>query len=292
MRTLSTAFRNHIEGGVTTLCWCWRVTRRDGSVFGFTDHDRDLAFDGTTFEAASGFSASEMKEAVGLSVDNLEVESALSSLRLEEVDIIAGLYDDARIEIFRLNWQQPAERALVRTGSLGEVTRSGSVFRAEVRGLSHYLQQPTGRLYQYACDAALGDHRCTVDLSLAAYRATGSITALLGDRRYAISGASSFDAQWFARGLLTFSSGANTGRSFEIKRHEAAATVVSIELWQAPSAAVSIGDTIAVTAGCDKQPGTCAAKFANMVNFRGFPHMPGNDFVTSVARSGRVRSKV
>ena len=58
----------------TTLCWCWRLTRRDGVNMGFTDHDRDLQFDGTTFEAAAGFTASEIRRSVGLSVDNLEVD--------------------------------------------------------------------------------------------------------------------------------------------------------------------------------------------------------------------------
>jgi hypothetical protein len=28
------------------------------------------------------------------------------------------------------------------------------------------------------------------------------------------------------------------------------------------------------------------AKFANGLNFRGFPHIPGNDFVLSYARAG------
>ena len=37
------------------------------------------------------------------------------------------------------------------------------------------------------------------------------------------------------------------------------------------------GDTFSVVAGCDKKFATCKAKFANALNFRGFPHLPGND---------------
>ena len=138
------------------MCWCWRLTRRDGVKLGFTDHDRDVIFDGTTFEAAAGFTASEMRDSVGLSVDNLEVTSALTSERLAEADLVAGLYDDARVEIFRVNWTAPEQLLLMRSGSLGEVRRAAGAFAAEVRGLAHYLQQPKGRLFQFTCDADLG----------------------------------------------------------------------------------------------------------------------------------------
>jgi hypothetical protein len=170
MKLLPPALQSHLDTGATTLAWCWRLTRRDGTRLGFTDHDRDLAFDGTTFAAATGFTATEIKDAVGLSVDNLEVESALSADSLNEDDLAAGLFDDAGIEIWRVNWADTAQRVLMRSGSIGEVRRSGPAFAAEVRGLAHYLQQPKGRLFQYGCDADLGDARCTVDLTASAFR--------------------------------------------------------------------------------------------------------------------------
>ena len=132
MKPLSPALAAHLATGATTLAWCWRLTRRDGVVQGFTDHDRALTFDGTTFEAAAGFTASEIKDQIGLSVDNLEVSGALTSDHLDEADLSAGLYDDARVEIFRVNWADSAQRVLMRSGSLGEVRRSGSAFAAEV----------------------------------------------------------------------------------------------------------------------------------------------------------------
>lgn len=290
MKQLPAGLAAHVAAGVTTLCWCWRLTRRDGTRLGFTDHDRELAFDGTTFEADAGFTASELRDAVGLSVDNLEVESALTSNRLEEPDILAGLYDDARVEIFRVNWQNPSDRVLMRAGSLGEVRRSGAAFSAEVRGIAHYLQQPSGRLYQFTCDADVGDANCSVDLSSAQFRSSAAISTIVLPRRFEVSGLGLYAPDWFTRGLLQFRSGANSGRSFEIKRHDQTSGGVEIELWQEPVLAVSIGDTLSVAAGCDKHPGTCAAKFSNIANYRGFPHMPGNDFITAVARWGRGRT--
>lgn len=286
MRNLPPALQASLDSGATMLCWCWRIHPRVGAVLGFTDHDRDVVFDGTLFEAASGFTATEIRETVGLSVDNLEVESALISARLSETALAAGDFDDASVEVFRVDWGDPELRVLVRRGSLGEVRRSGSAFAAEVRGLAHYLQQSQGRVFQFACDAELGDARCGVDIAVPAYRATGLVASVRGDRLIATTDLATYESGWFTRGLLTFTTGANAGRASEIKRHAKAGAEATLELWQVPGEAMSPGDGFIVTAGCDKQLATCRAKFANAVNYRGFPHMPGNDFLVSPRTSG------
>ncbi|MBX9684446.1 MAG: DUF2163 domain-containing protein [Hyphomonadaceae bacterium] len=286
MKQLSPALQAHLESGATTLCWCWRLARADGVVQGFTDHDKPLAFDGVTYEAATGFTASDIKDGVGLSVDNLEVSGALSSAALNEADLAAGRYDDARIQIYRVNWQDVSQRVLMRTGSLGEVRRTGVSFTAEVRGLAHYLQQPKGRLFQYTCDADLGDQRCGVTVALPAYRASGVITAVQSARRLTVSGLDGFAHDFFSRGLLRFTSGAAAASSIEIKAHSRSGGVTSLELWAAAEGPPAVGDAIIATAGCDKRFATCKAKFANSANFRGFPSMPGNEFLTKVGRSG------
>jgi uncharacterized phage protein (TIGR02218 family) len=284
MRVIPASLQAHLDTGETTLAWCWRITRRDGSRLGFTDHDRDLVFDGTAFEAASGFDATEVRETVGLSVDNVDVEGALRSDRLNAADLEAGLYDNADIEVWRVNWADVEQRALIRAGSIGEVRRGPLAFTAEVRGLAHVLQQEQGRTFQYACDALVGDGRCGVDLNAAAYRGTGAITAIVSDLRFTVSGLDSFAADWFALGKLTWTSGANDGEAAEVKLHAKAAGVVTLELWQRMSGPLAAGNAFAITAGCDKRIATCRTKFANAVNFRGFPHMPGNDFVARVPK--------
>ena len=281
MKTLPPGLQAHLDGGVTTLCWCSRISRRSGERLGFTDHDRDLVFDSTTFEAAAGFTASEIRDSVGLSVDELEVESALSSAHLSETALAAGDFDDAAVEIFRVDWSNPSHRILMRSGSLGEVRRTGTAFTAEIRGLAHYLQQPKGRIFQYACDADLGDARCGLDLSAPNLRGTGAVTRIGSTRLIAASGLSGFTSDWFTRGLLTFTSGASSGRASEVKRHSLDGSDASLELWQPMLAPIAVGDTFRVTAGCDKLHATCRDRFANTANYRGFPHMPGNDAVAA-----------
>jgi uncharacterized phage protein (TIGR02218 family) len=286
MKTLIPALQAHLNSGATTLSWCWRLTRRDASRLGFTDHDRDLNFDGTTFEAAAGFTASEITDSVGLSVDNLSVESALSSTHLSDHDLAAGLYDDAKIEIWRVNWTDPSQRVLMRAGALGEVRRSGLAFSAEIRGLAHQLQQPQGRLYQYTCDATLGDTRCGVDLASPTFRATTTLTSAISQRIFTVSGLTTYAPGWFTRGLCRITSGTNAGSRIEIKRHTRSGTVDTIELWQPLADLPAPGNAATLTAGCDKYFATCRERFANGDNFRGFPHMPGNDFVSTIARPG------
>lgn len=286
MRELPSGLAAHLATGATTLAWCWRITRRDGVVQGFTDHDRALAFEGTVFEAASGLEASELRASVGLSVDNLEVAGALSSEALSEEDLMAGIYDDAKVEIWRVNWSAPDERLLMRTGSLGEVRRTGTAFTAEIRGLQHYLQETRGRSFQFTCDADLGDLRCGVDLSLPVHRGEGVIVASIDDRRFVADGLSAYAAGAFSRGLARFTTGPASGQAVEVRQHLVVSGEVRIELWQAPRGPLLSGQAFVITAGCDKHLSTCRDRFVNTVNFRGFPHMPGNDFLTAVSRPG------
>jgi uncharacterized phage protein (TIGR02218 family) len=288
MKTLPSGLQDHLSSGTTTLCWCWRIARRDGTVQGFTDHDTALAFDGVAYEAASGFTASEVQSTLGLAIDNLTVMGALSSATINEDDLAAGLYDDAQIEIWRVNWGSTDQRVLMRKGNLGQVSRGKTAFQAEVRGLAHRLNQSVGHAYGYSCDADLGDARCTIDLTQPAFNGTGAVVGVIDARRFAVSGLGAFADGWFGGGKLVWTGGANAGRAMEVKRHGVAGATVSLELWQAMSDAVAAGDAFAVTAGCDKQFATCKAKFANALNFRGFPYMPGNDAVLSYPVTSQV----
>ncbi len=284
MKTLPSGLQAHLDCGATTLCWCWKLTRRDGAAQGFTDHDAPVAFDGLAYAAVTGFTASEVQSSLGLAVDNLTVLGALSADTLNESDLAAGLYDDAAIEIWRVNWASPDQRVLMRKGSLGEVKRGKTGFSAEMRGLAHRLNQPIGRVYAYSCDADLGDARCGKDISSSAFTAAGAVVTAGDNRRITVSGLDAYASAWFSGGKLVFTSGANTGRAAEIKRHATGA----LELWQAMSEAVAPGDAFTITAGCDKQFAACKSKFANGVNFRGFPYMPGNDVALSTPTSTQL----
>jgi uncharacterized phage protein (TIGR02218 family) len=279
MRSIPPALQTKLDCGVTTLCRCWLLTRRDGVVQGFTDHDEDLTLNATVCRAGGGLNASEATQQLGLAVTASEISGALSDDTLTEADLAAGRYDAAAIEVWLVDWTDPTLKVLLGRGTLGEVRREGFAFAAEVRGLADRLSEQHGRLYTATCSADLGDARCTIDLTSGAFRGTGAIAALNGTSVFVASGLDAFADGWFTAGHLTFTSGANNGLAIEVKSQRVQAGAVVVELWQSMPEPLAAGDAFVVTAGCDKRFSTCRDRFSNSINFRGFPQIPGNDFV-------------
>ena len=283
MKSLWPALQAHLDDGTTTLAWCWRIIRADGVTFGFTDHDQTLTFDGTEFEPESGLTASEVRSGSDLSVDAQDAQGVLSSDRITETDILDGRWDNAAVEVWRVNWADTGQRVLMRRGAIGQIRRGRLAFVAEVRSLAHVLGQTMGRAFQASCDAALGDARCGVNLDAPAFKGTGAVIDLRRDRAFTASGLASFASGWFAFGLVEWSIGANAGRRVEVLSHDLVDGVAILTLLEAPVRPITAMDTFVVRAGCDKRIATCGAKFANVANFRGFPHIPGQDAVLRYA---------
>ncbi|MDJ0828035.1 MAG: DUF2163 domain-containing protein [Rhodobacter sp.] len=282
------ALQAHLESGTTTLCRAWAVVRADGAAFGFTDHDRPLSFEGIDFKADSGLSAAAISQATGLAVDNTEAVGVLSDAALREDDIQAGRFDGAAVTAWLVNWADVDQRLVQFRGTLGEVKRSSGAFQAELRGLTEALNQPTGRVYQTPCAAVLGDAACGFDLDTPGYAAEIAVEAVEDRKLFRFAALAGFDDRWFERGRLRVLSGAAEGLVGLIKNDRLTAEGRSLELWQALGAAVAEGDTIRIEAGCDKRAGTCRLKFNNFLNFRGFPHIPGEDWLMAYPTDGQL----
>jgi uncharacterized phage protein (TIGR02218 family) len=286
MRPIPSALQTKLDSGVTTLAHAWKLLRRDGVVLGFTDHDCDLVIDGVTFRAGTGFAASEAAGRFGLAVDGSEISGALADDSLTDADLAAGRYDAAQVETWLVDWSDPQLKVLTARGTLGEVKREGQAFSAELRGLADLLSQESGRLYTAKCGADLGDNRCKVDLGNPALQGAGAVTTIEGTSIFVASGLDGFADGLFSAGRLTWTGGANSGLAIEIKEHRLAAGHARLTLWQAMPEPIAAGDTFTVTAGCDKTFATCRATFANTDNFRGFPLIPGNDFLIGAPAQG------
>lgn len=221
MRDIPDELVARIESGAATLCHVWRLTRADGVVTGFTDHDRDLTVDGLTCRAASGWTAGAEEASVGLAAGSMTAAGVLDDAVLSEADIAAGLYDQASVELWRVDWSQPELRVRLWAGRLARIQReafssryrpsgclSAGRFTAELEGPLAQLERVVGRTYGRMCDARLGDGRCGVNRALF------------------------------------------------------------------PGVA------------CDKRWETCVGTFGNGANFRGFPDVPGDDFLTAYPAAG------
>lgn len=276
-----TGLLDHLATGATTVCRAWRVTRRDGVVSGFTDHDADLAFDGVTFCAGAGLTARTLSQTTGLAVDNTEAMGALTGDVLTAEDLAAGRWDGAEVMCWLVNWAEPAERMVQFRGTVGEVTRTGAAFRAELRGLTEVLNRPMGRVFERDCGAALGDARCKVDLDDAAFRAEAVIAKVDEGGRVLVLRLDGFDGGWFDRGSLRILDGAAGGLAGTVRRDRRMADLRHVELVLPPEIAPVAGDRVALVAGCDKRGETCREKFRNFRNFRGFPDLPGEDWLAA-----------
>ena len=263
----------------TTRARAWALSRRDGLTLGFTDHDRPLGFESIVFKPDGGMTALAIMQGAGLAVDNSEAQGVLSDDAITDADLDAGRWDNAEVRMWDVDWSAPADRRLVFRGTLGEVTRSGLSFRAELRGLGEALNRPLGRVYHPRCAAILGDAQCKANLSAPGYATESAIGAVEDGRLFRFVGLPGFDARWFERGTLVVLDGAAAGLSGAIKRDMAGPGGREIELWTALTAGVAGGDRVRLIAGCDKTPATCRLKFANYLNFRGFPHLPSEDWL-------------
>ncbi len=277
----------HLSEGLTTVARCWRLSRRDGLVLGFTDHDCDLAFEDCVFRATTGLSASSLVQENGLSVDNAEALGALSDAAITEADIAAGRWDGAEVTAWLVNWQDPGQRALRFSGDIGEVRRGAGAFHAELRGLSERLNVPRGRVFHADCSAVLGDRSCRVDLSAPGYRVEVPVERASDATVFRFAGLDGFSERWFERGRALVTGGAAEGLAGAIKLDRILGGAREITLWEPLGAAVLPGDTVLLEAGCDRRAETCRKKFGNLLNFRGFPHVPGADWLLAVpARTG------
>lgn len=288
MSALPEEMAAHLAAGITTLCHAWAVARRDGRVLGFTDHDRDLSFEGITFRAGTGLDARALSQSTGLSVDNTEALGALCDAAISEADIAAGRYDGAGVRAWRVNWAAPAQRVLLFAGRLGEITRNAGVFEAELRGLAEALNQPQGDVYQRSCAAVLGDGRCRVNLEDPRYSAERALLAQERGQVFTLPDLAGYPEGWFAHGRLEVLEGPGAGLVAPVRGTRAGDVPGArlIELWEGIRAPVAPGTRVRVVAGCDRSAATCREKFANFLNFRGFPHVPGDDWLVSYPVQG------
>ncbi len=276
MKSVSPELAAHLQGPVTTLACLWRITRRDGIEFFFTDHDADILFDGNIYKASSGYSRTAIANDSSFGVDNLEVEGVFDSAAITEEDLRAGLFDGAEVRIFLVNWADTSMGALrMRRGWFGEaVLTEQTIFRTELRGLTQALQQKIGELYSPECRADLGDARCGVDLEV--WTRDGTVLSVTDQTIFAadIDAPEAVDG-WFAGGVLTWVTGSNAGRAIEVKSWTQSSG--SVELFLPAGYAIAVGDTFRIHPGCDKRLDTCIDRFDNVINFRGEPYVPGQD---------------
>lgn len=291
MLNIAPSLIDNIKKEVSTLCRCYLLTRSDGVQIGFTDHDRDIVIEGITYTASVSFNPSNVSYTNNLSSDNLTLNGVLSLENINDFDILSGKYDDAKINIFIIDWEniptsltaQPLQYLpLLANARIGKIEKDNIRFIADVTGRSYYLNQKIGDLTSRTCRHNLGDTKCGVNL--ASYTRAYTISSI-ADRSITVTDMGNPPVQannYYANGLIVMTSGINLGRQLEVSGYQLGtgnpATSATFVLYEPPFISLSIGDTFNAIAGCSKDLNTCSSKFGNVINFGGEPFVPGTDF--------------
>ena len=259
------------EGELTNIAMCWRLERKDGAGIALTSHDEALLSDGVNYEPTPGMLPASVTRSLGLEPGAGEASGALNAEALDADDLSLGRWDGAGIGLTAVDWRRPdLEPVQLIGGEIGSVAIDGDGFTADLKGAAAKLQNPVCPATSAECRAQFGDKQCRVDL---AGRTVLAEVTSSSDGELTLD--ASFDDR-FVLGRLRYLSGTNCGISTVILSVNGPA----IQVRDLPRVAIEAGCRVELREGCDKRFETCVARFANAVNFRGEPHLPGNDLLT------------
>ena len=260
---------------LTTLAFVWRIERGDGIAIGFTSHDRDLVRGGFVYRAAPGMVPSAIRLSDGLDADDIELDGALTSGAISEGDLLAGRWDGAALSVAAVDWSDPQAEAIVLVrGHFASVAVRDGAFSVGLRGLTQLFDRPVAEATSPSCRAVLGDERCRVDLR--GRRRRAEVVAL--DGTSVTLSVAPVDGV-LAFGTLRWIDGDHAGLSARITGGAGAVLTLG-----EPAAPTALPCAVELVEGCDRQLATCATRFANVANFQGEPHLPGNDLLTRYAQ--------
>jgi uncharacterized phage protein (TIGR02218 family) len=253
---------------MTSIATCWKITRTDGVIYAFTDHDRDLDIDGVIYESSAGFVPSSIQRTVDTQTDNQQFVGVIDNEKLDAFELRTGKFDASRIEVIEADWSTSSKVRTLYKGFLGPIEVAGSQYRATAYSIEAELQKPIGRTIKLRCDANLGDDRCGYSLT----PDNVTVASVINSMSFADTSLTAADGS-YNDGKITWSSGMNSGLTFDVKRYIAISS--TIELYEPMPSPAQTGDTALIYRGCDKTLETCRDVFGNVVNFQGFPQLPG-----------------
>jgi uncharacterized phage protein (TIGR02218 family) len=276
VKTIPIALEPQYSSGSSTLCHCLRIERADGTIIAATSLDADIEVDGLTYSGVNGLDVSALVFQAGLAVNNLELTVIPDDTGdITEADLLTGLWDNARFELFETNYLDPTDgKNVLLKGVMGEVTINRGAYTIEMRALSQFLNQPIGIVTSKTCRARLGDSACTIVLG--PFTIPDEISVVTS--RQVVSGTLVGSDDWYTEGTFTPTSGANVGYSRRVRAYASGAFTFDLPF----PYEFEVGDTFVAVAGCRKRIEDCRDKFNNILNMQAEPHGRGIDVITSV----------
>ena len=287
--TASANLKARMAAGTTTLARLFVITRTDGTVYRFTDHDADIVYDGNTYSAEASVLMSAVYSTVGGQTQTAEAVVAFDDSFIAEADVINGFFDFASFDVYLIDYNNTGASYGVMTifgGNIGAIENTHKGFcRMELRGKLHRANFMIGGVYMPECRTDLGSTKCGVS--------TGTITDTItvdvvttATSYFSGTISQTLATGYFSLGLIRWLTGDNAGLAMEIASSGASGTTQTIRTTLPMPFAIQVGDTATLYAGCDKRVATCDSKFNNVLNFRGEPAKPGADWVNGYVAGG------
>lgn len=278
--TIPASMIAHLQETVTTTAHCMKVTRTDGTEFRYTDLDASLDVPGDGLYLGGKLMVNAVRSTTNFDPGGLAFSGKIDDDDITRADIVSGLWDEATFELFKVNYADLSEDIWpLRKGWLGEITVSGETFSVEARPLKSAYRRGIGRAITPGCMVRrLGDAECKIDLGPFTHSLiVTSVRSSEPNSRFSHT-ADIQDEHYFRYGTVTWTSGNNVGTEQEVRNYDDGPDPGrQFELLVDTPYVIEVGDEFDAIIGCDRRKDTCINVFDNLVNFRGFPDVPGLD---------------
>lgn len=262
------------------------ITLISGLTLYITDGQMPITYNGNVYEPVRWGSWQCTGVTTGLGVTNSSAKFTIiadASVQmpnwnvpiLEAVQV--GLFDAAAITIlttFGLVYGETDFGTVVRyAGNITEINPTGRTSaQGEIKPDTYTLNQQMPRqVLQPGCGWVFGDVGCT--LNKQTFTFANSASALTNKTFIAPTTPFAQADGYFTQGVITFTSGRNTGLAGFVQQHIGG----QLRLTKPFLFPVAPGDTFNVIAGCDHTITACQQKFNNLINFSGTPYIPNTE---------------
>ncbi len=283
-----------------TLCWAFSLPNKPDSMgmptyFRMTALDRPVEVAGYVYRPYMGGEVSAITVAINESTGAPDIVIIMDEITIKSSDVRMGFWDDAQLDIFLVNYKNP-EHGIMEfpSGWLGDIQIDGQVMKAPILTLQNKLEFQLGDIYTITCRAKLGDktgdplfgeeNLCKLDLQQEGiYKFSNNIVETV-DATYPRNKFSCTslvkESGFFNYGMLVFTGqeeNQNKNLPMEVKVWQNVSGVRWFTMFLDFPYDIAVGDVFKVYIGCDKLWATCVTKFANWINFRGHPYIPGQN---------------
>lgn len=249
---------------ILPICRLVKIAALNGTTLGFNDLDYDIFYDSVLYKAMPGFDISSFDASVDLSVNNAQIRVLIEDERITPLMIEQGFFENALVDILIVDYTDLTQDPyIIGSGELGQVSGTDTEYTIELMSLENRLDKARSKKVSIFCEYDFGDVNCGINLVSEGYVFSTTIASKIDDYTYTLAGSPPFNAS-FGKG--EFTSGEANTLTFNIFNQGG----TQITLYERFPLEPTIGDSVDITAGCQKLPSSCKG-YNNFVNFGGVP---------------------